>query len=502
MQLKLILLKCPASSSAELHRPAHFGTAGGSIGRSPDCTVVLPERYVSRVHVEIRHRSDRYSLKVLSKNNPVLINGDSFEHPQACELQEGDRIVIGDYEFSVSLVVTATPDIGLPTQGAVGLDVFDQKPRSKGPVKQEETFPDPFSGIFKPPKPQRATAASPPAAPPDSLLAGLSASDDPIAQLLGLGGKNHVSSGTSTSRLPNQGDLLQAGFGFNNIDIANVVPGQIQAASGVGSSPDVLRALDDLNAFATLPQQAVQGCASELAGDKPVVRDEASPLQAERTSTPTAVERHAVRSQEAHEECRDHVGLLSALYRGIGLPVPALSPAEAERTAEMMGELVAASVRGLFELIALRATVRDELKVDGRTMVASQLNNPLKHTESYEDALRCIVTRGAHSKMFLPPLDAVNESFSDLRAHEMAMIAGMRAALAGLLQRFAPESLERRLKKGSAFSLPIPGAAKSRLWDAFVAMHEELDREAHDDFDKLFGKEFVKAYLAQTKSQR
>ncbi|MBK6511993.1 MAG: FHA domain-containing protein [Haliea sp.] len=115
-QLKLILLKCPASSSAELHSPAHFGTAGGSIGRSPDCTVVLPERYMSRVHVEIRHRSDRYSLKVLSKNNPVLINGDSFEHPQACELQEGDRIVIGDYEFSVSLVVTATPDIGLPTQ--------------------------------------------------------------------------------------------------------------------------------------------------------------------------------------------------------------------------------------------------------------------------------------------------------------------------------------------------------------------------------------------------
>ncbi|MBK6511995.1 MAG: hypothetical protein IPG06_22890 [Haliea sp.] len=65
-------------------------------------------------------------------------------------------------------------------------------------------------------------------------------------------------------------------------------------------------------------------------------------------------------------------------------------------------------------------------------------------------------------------------SFGDLRAHEMAMIAGMRAALAGLLQRFAPDNLERRLKKGSAFSLPIPGAAKSRLWDAFVAMHRHL----------------------------
>lgn len=502
MQLKLILLKCPASSSAELHRPAHFGTAGGSIGRSPDCTVVLPERYVSRVHVEIRHRSDRYSLKVLSKNNPVLINGDSFEHPQACELQEGDRIVIGDYEFSVSLVVTANPDIGLPTQGAVGLDVFDQKHRGKSPVKQEETFPDPFSGIFKPPRPQRATAASPPVAPPDSLLEALSASDDPVARLLGSGGRNPVSSGTSISLPPKQGDPLQAGFGFNNIDIANVAPGPISAASGVRSSPDVLRALDDLNAFSSLPQQAVQGSAKWEAGDKSVLRNEVSPLQMEPTNTPPTVELHALPSQEINEGSRDHVDLLSALYRGIGLPVPALSPAEAERTAEMMGELIAASVRGLFELIALRATVRDELKVDGRTMVASQLNNPLKHTESYEDALRCIVTTGAHSKMFLPPLDAMNESFGDLRAHEMAMIAGMRAALAGLLQRFAPDNLERRLKKGSAFSLPIPGAAKSRLWDAFVAMHEELYREAHDDFDKLFGKEFVKAYLAQTKIQK
>ena len=47
---------------------------------------------------------------------------------------------------------------------------------------------------------------------------------------------------------------------------------------------------------------------------------------------------------------------------------------------------------------------------------------------------------------FLKPVQAVGDAFEDLRAHEVALIAGMRAALLGTIQRFDPKSLEAELE--------------------------------------------------------
>ena len=38
---------------------------------------------------------------------------------------------------------------------------------------------------------------------------------------------------------------------------------------------------------------------------------------------------------------------------------------------------------------------------------------------------------------------------------------------------------------------------KARLWDAFVAQQDKLAREAQEDFNKVFGREFMAAYQAQ-----
>jgi predicted component of type VI protein secretion system len=74
-------------------------------------------------------------------------------------------------------------------------------------------------------------------------------------------------------------------------------------------------------------------------------------------------------------------------------------------------------------------------------------------------------------------------------------MAGMRAAILGAVRRFDPPAIERAFEKGAkGFSL---ASRKAQLWDVFVAQHDQLAREAQEDFNKAFGRDFMGAYQAQ-----
>jgi type VI secretion system FHA domain protein len=97
----------------------------------------------------------------------------------------------------------------------------------------------------------------------------------------------------------------------------------------------------------------------------------------------------------------------------------------------------------------------------------------------------------------MEPLEATREAFSDIKSHELAVIAGMQNALLALLRRFDPDALEERLTKGRLDAV-LPAARKARYWDAFRLTYGEISREAEDDFQAAFGRSFAKAYRALT----
>src|SRR6202023_3868317 len=49
--------------------------AGGNIGRSRDCEIVLEDTGISRRHAEIRPGADGWTLEDLGSTNGVLLNG-------------------------------------------------------------------------------------------------------------------------------------------------------------------------------------------------------------------------------------------------------------------------------------------------------------------------------------------------------------------------------------------------------------------------------------------
>ena len=106
-----------------------------------------------------------------------------------------------------------------------------------------------------------------------------------------------------------------------------------------------------------------------------------------------------------------------------------------------------------------------------------------------------------HGRGYLPPLRAFQEGFDDIKAHQVAMLAGMQVALTGLLERFDPEALERRISDDKGLGTLLSGK-KSRYWDEFTKLYDSLVAEAEDDFQNLFGREFGRAYEEQVRNQR
>ncbi len=185
--------------------------------------------------------------------------------------------------------------------------------------------------------------------------------------------------------------------------------------------------------------------------------------------------------------------LLAALLDGLGTPglrLEALTP----ETMQLLGQLLRESTRGAVELLVARAALKREMRAE-MTMIVSRENNPLKFSPSVEVALQHLL--GPPAPGFMPPAAAVRDAFDDLRAHQLGVMAGMRAALEGVLQRFDPKQLEGKLTKRSAIDSLIPATRKARLWESFTELFAQLQTEAQDDFDELFGKAFLKAYEDQ-----
>jgi hypothetical protein len=75
--------------------------AGGTIGRSRECDIVLDDAGASRRHAELRPDPAGWSLRDLASTNGVRVNGHAIHGTQP--LRQGDRVEIGSTEIVFEL---------------------------------------------------------------------------------------------------------------------------------------------------------------------------------------------------------------------------------------------------------------------------------------------------------------------------------------------------------------------------------------------------------------
>lgn len=188
----------------------------------------------------------------------------------------------------------------------------------------------------------------------------------------------------------------------------------------------------------------------------------------------------------------DVQALLAAFREGLGVPslqIDALTP----ELMKLVGQLLHESAKGTVDLLVARAALKREIRAEV-TMIVARENNPLKFSPSVEVALTHLLTPPARG--FMQPAPAMRDAYDDLRAHQFGFVAGMKAALEGVLKRFDPAILESKLTQKSVINSLLPATRKAKLWEVFQELYGQISEEAAEDFHDLFGREFLRAYEA------
>ncbi len=191
----------------------------------------------------------------------------------------------------------------------------------------------------------------------------------------------------------------------------------------------------------------------------------------------------------------DEAALWQAFCEGAGIQValPA-DPAQAAQQLQQIGLMLRAAVAGTRELMAVRASTKYEMRA-AVTQIQARSNNPLKFAPDVRTGLEQLVQPAARG--FLEGPEAMDDAMRDLVGHSIGTVAGMRAAIEGMLERFDPATLEQTLGAGSMLDSLVPLKRNARLWELYLQRFKAIREEAQEDFHALFGKAFVAAYEQQ-----
>jgi FHA domain-containing protein len=160
----------------------------------------------------------------------------------------------------------------------------------------------------------------------------------------------------------------------------------------------------------------------------------------------------------------------------------------------VIGQVMRHSVDGTLKLVAVRAAAKQELRAQVTT-IQSRNNNPLKFSPDAGAAIEQLLQPPMRGFMVGP--QAVNDAMDDLLGHAIGTMAGMRAALAGVLARFEPGQLESKLGGGGMMDTLLPMNRRAKLWELYLQHFKRIQGDAEEDFHELFGKAFIRAYEDQ-----
>lgn len=454
---------------------ARFDQLGGAIGRAAGNALVLddPSKYISRVHARIDYQDGGYCIFDVG-SNPSLVNERPVGQGRQVQLANGDRIRIGDYLLMATLLSEAPPALPRsPLQSAA--------PASAPPMPMPFNSDDSLTGAsildvggdlhnpsFDPLGLDLFGSgdlfAAPAAAPATPAYRGAES--------------DHISPEAAPFQMPFSAPPAYA-------PPAAVLP----PAAAFSAAPGSMAIPDDYDPLADfLPPRIIEPAAP--VAPVPVQAAASLPIPA---PLPVATPAAAVAAPAAVSSAATDNPVIQALMRGLGL-TELNNKKSSEQVAELAGAMLREATAGTMGVLMARAMTKKESRLD-MTMISSQANNPLKFFPDPDSALTQMMNGATPG--YMAPARAYANAFDDLKAHELAMMAGMRAALAGVLKRFDPAAVEQRLQEPSVMDRMLVANRKAKMWDRMVELYQQMALEADEDFQRLFGENFGQAYEEQ-----
>jgi FHA domain-containing protein len=376
-----------------------------------------------------------------------------------------------------------------PPPAAAGVSVNSTAWAPTDAVPPRALLPDDFDPFA--PAPARTAAPPPPTTEPLGLFGDLVPATAPgsIDALFGLGDAGRDPLGdfmADIGRPPSQTDAVAAGLGPSTDPLAMFGPAPA-APAPFTAAPAAADRVSDLRAAYTPPAVRPERM--------PTSRDAAAsaPLPPSAAPEPAARFAAAAAARASSGDPADAQALWAAFCEGAGISanLPNGPTPELMRAA---GSLLQAAVDGTLQLMMVRATAKHELRAEV-TVIQARNNNPLKFSPDARSALEQLLQPPLRG--FLPGPAAMTDAMHDLVGHTIGTMAGTRAALEGVLDRFTPQQLEAKLAGRSMLDSVLPMNRKAKLWELYLQHYDAIRNEAQEDFHSLFGRAFLAAYEQQ-----
>jgi type VI secretion system protein len=428
-----------------------FDPRGGSIGREPENDWVLPDEnlIVSSQHALVGFRDGAYFLTDTSTNGVFLNDSDApVGYDKSVRLRAGDTLAIGEYEIRAEIESADYGSAGLLDGGRPGFDNEAARESAWSGPEQSEPLP------------------------------------------LGLG-EEGGSPGGAGAPIPEDWDQGGAGFDqpASHPDHSPVINDAFESPAvhqeQIPADWDKIEETTDLRPSPDSPPpppapEPAAGFPPPPPPEPPAPPQPVTPVQ------PTAEPPPVVGGATGEG--------IAAFLQGAGLD-PAKAPVDNPRLSlDYIGRRYREMVQGVMDILVARSTLKNEFRMP-HTIIRATENNPLKFSMGVDDALEYLLYKEGSG--FLPADEAFREAFQDIKDHQFATVAGMRAAFESLFNLFSPERLQTKFKSGGKWSGLLALNRNAACWESYEQWYAALAQDKDDQFQQLFAKEFGRAYEEQ-----
>ena len=463
-----------------------------SIGRAAGNDWVLPdpERVISKRHCVIEGTGGTFHVIDQSVNG-VFINASDqpVGRDQRCPLQHGDRVRIGDYEIDVAIDQplgrqAPTPGGAAVARGEAGIEAGAEAPLTSA----QHLFDGPEQGPRLQGEGAGARWPASPAIPDDDSLFGpgpaAKAKPQPLADLdrgapidAAFVPPRPIPPTPASPRVAAPAPAPQAVHGAppETEPVAAVIPEDWDLDSQPPQPSPPQTAASAVRPAVPLPEIAQEEIAGkEIPGTTPARK-------------PTAIDLPPPPPRDAGSDA-----LVVAFLEGAGLDPEGTLPgiADPERMLRETGVILRTAVEGLIAVLETRRALKREMGA-AATEFRSAENNPLKFTLGVDDTVKMLLT--GSERGYLPAAAAIEEAFTDIKRHQLAVLAAMQETWLDLLRRLDPKAIEQRLGDDAGLGALL-SSKKARCWDAFLQLYDTIAQDAETGYNSLFSRVFGHAY--------
>lgn len=223
---------------------------------------------------------------------------------------------------------------------------------------------------------------------------------------------------------------------------------------------------------------------------RPITREELAEVLARRQNVTDRRERSVPFHQQAIA-WTDLRSAVQAFCRGAGIDPGSLSPEAQSMLPLVAGQILREAVVGLTDLTQARAKATGTAAAAPNGQAGG--SNPLRTSTSVDQAIQRLLE--SHGRLFGGPVDALRDVLQEIKEHEIAVNAAIKAGIQCVLDQLSPTSVADQFEQGRARTLGPGQDPRPRYWEHYAEFYRLFTQQvAGSGWPHAFTEAFNREY--------